>query len=71
MRFITIVFAVIFAGLVSLAHAQLDMELAKKKCADLGFKSGTERFGACVLQLSKPEEVKRRCTGFCVNGFSV
>lgn len=26
---------------------------AKKKCADLGFKSGTETFGNCVLQLSK------------------
>ena len=26
---------------------------AKKKCADLGFKSGTEGFGKCILQLSK------------------
>jgi hypothetical protein len=26
---------------------------AKKKCADLGFKSGTETFGNCVLKLSK------------------
>ena len=26
---------------------------AKKKCSDLGFKSGTEGFGKCVLQLSK------------------
>jgi len=26
---------------------------AKLKCADLGFKSGTEDFGKCVLQLSK------------------
>ena len=26
---------------------------AKKKCADLGFKSGTEAFGNCVLKLSK------------------
>jgi len=26
---------------------------AKKKCTDLGFKSGTEGFGKCVLQLSK------------------
>ncbi len=26
---------------------------AKKKCSDLGFKTGTEGFGKCVLQLSK------------------
>ena len=26
---------------------------AKKKCADLGFKSGTEGYGKCVLQLTK------------------
>jgi hypothetical protein len=26
---------------------------AKKKCADLGFKAGTEAFGNCVLRLSK------------------
>jgi hypothetical protein len=26
---------------------------AKKKCADLGFKAGTEQFGNCVLKLSK------------------
>ena len=26
---------------------------SKKKCSDLGFKSGTEGFGKCVLQLSK------------------
>jgi hypothetical protein len=29
------------------------MEDAKKKCADLGFKAGTEQFGNCVLKLSK------------------
>jgi len=29
------------------------LEEAKKKCSDLGFKSGTEGFGKCVLQLSK------------------
>lgn len=29
------------------------MDDAKKKCADLGFKSGTETFGNCVLKLSK------------------
>ena len=29
------------------------MDDAKKKCAELGFKSGTETFGNCVLKLSK------------------
>lgn len=39
-------------------QAQLDLDLAKKKCTELGFKVGTERFGACVLQLSKPDDAK-------------
>ena len=30
-----------------------DIDSAKLKCNDLGFKSGTEGFGKCVLQLSK------------------
>ena len=30
-----------------------NIDNAKKKCSDLGFKSGTEGFGKCVLQLSK------------------
>ena len=29
------------------------IEIAKKQCADLGFKVNTEAFGRCVLQLSK------------------
>lgn len=29
------------------------LEDAKKKCTELGFKTGTEQFGKCVLQLSK------------------
>jgi hypothetical protein len=33
--------------------AEVDLSDAKKKCSDLGFKSGTEGFGKCVLQLSK------------------
>ncbi|WP_216185611.1 hypothetical protein [Polynucleobacter sp. MWH-HuK1] len=33
--------------------ATVGMDDAKKKCADLGFKSGTEAFGNCVLRLSK------------------
>ncbi len=32
------------------------LDWAKKKCTDIGFKSGTERFGNCVLQLSKSDE---------------
>jgi hypothetical protein len=29
------------------------LDSAKQRCAELGFKSGTEGFGKCVLQLSK------------------
>jgi formylglycine-generating enzyme required for sulfatase activity len=32
------------------------LDRAKKKCTDLGFKAGTERFGSCVLQLSRNDE---------------
>ena len=32
-----------------------NLDWAKKKCGELGFKSGTERFGNCVLQLSRDE----------------
>jgi hypothetical protein len=31
----------------------VSIDEAKKKCTDLGFKTGTEGFGKCVLQLSK------------------
>jgi hypothetical protein len=31
----------------------MTIEIAKKKCAELGFKQGTEGFGKCVLQLSR------------------
>jgi hypothetical protein len=34
-------------------EVNLGFSEAKKKCTDLGFKSGTEDFGKCVLQLSK------------------
>ena len=30
-----------------------DLDAAKTKCDDLGFKQGTEGFGKCVLQLTK------------------
>ena len=37
----------------STANSGASLEDAKKKCADLGFKMGTEGFGNCVLKLSK------------------
>lgn len=41
-------------GLVNSNNANnLPISDAKKKCSDLGFKTGTEQFGKCVLQLSK------------------
>jgi formylglycine-generating enzyme required for sulfatase activity len=53
------VFAVVLL-FVGVANAQPSasaspLDWAKKKCADLGFKSGTERFGSCVLQLSRDD----------------
>jgi len=35
------------------------LDWAKKKCTDIGFKAGTERFGNCVLQLSRNDEAVR------------
>ena len=32
------------------------LDWAKKKCTDIGFKAGAERFGNCVLQLSRNDE---------------
>ncbi len=32
---------------------RLSIEASKKKCAELGFKLATEKFGTCVLRLSK------------------
>ncbi len=32
---------------------EININETKEKCADLGFKSGTEKFGECVLKLSK------------------
>jgi hypothetical protein len=31
----------------------MDMSMAKSKCLALGFKTGTEKFGSCVLELTK------------------
>lgn len=35
------------------SQVQTTLDMAKKKCAELGFKLATEGFGKCVLQLSK------------------
>jgi hypothetical protein len=35
------------------AIQNVEMEDAKKKCINLGFKIGTESFGNCILRLSK------------------
>ena len=56
--FLKVLIGIVCFGLCCQTFAQLDFELAKKKCAELGFKTGTERFGSCVLQLSKPDEAK-------------
>lgn len=34
-----------------LVDNKITVEAARKKCSDLGFKAGTERFGECVLRL--------------------
>ena len=33
--------------------SKINMEDAKDKCKSLGFKTGTEKFGTCVLELTK------------------
>jgi hypothetical protein len=38
---------------VTLEVNKQGIESSKKACSELGFKSGTEGFGKCVLQLSK------------------
>jgi hypothetical protein len=38
---------------ISVNSTTLSMEQAKQKCIDLGFKSGTESFGQCVLKVAK------------------
>ena len=40
-----------------------DIESARKKCTELGFKPKTEGFGKCVLQLSRPEESRPAAVG--------
>jgi len=38
------------------ASLTLSLDWAKRKCVDLGFKPNTERFGNCVLQLSRNDD---------------
>lgn len=48
---------IVFVGLASnTTYSADDIESARKKCTELGFKPKTEGFGKCVLQLSRPEE---------------
>ena len=56
--FFKLIISVVFSALSFSTLAQLDMELAKKKCAELGFKPKTEQYGKCVLQLSRSDEPK-------------
>jgi formylglycine-generating enzyme required for sulfatase activity len=56
MQIFGIIFVLSFL-LCANASAQLDLDSAKKKCSELGFKSGTEQYGKCVLQLSKSDLV--------------
>lgn len=37
----------------SSGNLKKDMNQAKQKCKDLGFKEKTEKFGSCVLELTK------------------
>ena len=58
MNLLSIISSLVLLAFTHAAHAQLSLDAAKVKCVELGFKSGTEQFGRCVLQLSKVEEVK-------------
>lgn len=40
-------------GKISIPKNQITIDEAKGKCQDLGFKSGSESFGKCVLRLTK------------------
>jgi formylglycine-generating enzyme required for sulfatase activity len=52
--FSALIFLFAFGNVTAqLAAGTSPLDWAKKKCTDLGFKAGTERFGNCVLQLSR------------------
>jgi hypothetical protein len=38
---------------VNISPSKINMDDAKDKCKSLGFKTGTEKFGTCVLELTK------------------
>jgi hypothetical protein len=59
MRFLLIIYSIVLLAFAHAANAQLSLDAAKVKCVELGFKSGTEQFGKCVLELSKVEEVRK------------
>jgi formylglycine-generating enzyme required for sulfatase activity len=52
--FTALIFLFVFGNATAQPAAGVSaLDWAKKKCTDLGFKAGTERFGNCVLQLSR------------------
>jgi formylglycine-generating enzyme required for sulfatase activity len=52
-----VIFSVAFGSATAQPAAGVSaLDWAKKKCVDIGFKAGTERFGNCVLQLSRSDE---------------
>jgi formylglycine-generating enzyme required for sulfatase activity len=52
-----VIFSVAFGNTFGQPSAGVSaLDWAKKKCTDIGFKAGTERFGNCVLQLSRNDE---------------
>lgn len=58
-KFSIAIFVLFFVGSVHTQNSpsSLSIDWAKKKCSDLGFKPNTERFGNCVLQLSRNDEI--------------
>ena len=58
-KFFIAIFFLFFAGsgYTQNSPSSLSIDWAKKKCSDLGFKPNTERFGNCVLQLSRNDEI--------------
>jgi len=55
MKNIRLVIVSLFFFTTTFAYSQ-GMEDAKTKCAELGFAKGTEKFGVCVLRLTKVQE---------------
>lgn len=55
--FLTLILLIAFGNTTAQpATGNSALDWAKKKCIDIGFKAGTERFGNCVLQLSRNDE---------------